>query len=131
MEIYIIIILIIFILFLNYIDELKFIYKLKYYKYDKINNITIFDTIFLLYTNPVILKLYKNIFISLKKINKYDYKSYFTYLENNNLIEMFYSEKVKFYCEKETKVSIQKLVTSQLHKQDNAISIKTPLEKTN
>jgi orotate phosphoribosyltransferase len=55
----------------------------------------------------------------------------FTYLENNNLIEMFYSEKVKFYCEKETKVSIQKLVTSQIHKQDNAISIETPLEKTN
>jgi orotate phosphoribosyltransferase len=42
----------------------------------------------------------------------------FTYLENNNLIEMFYSEKVKFYCEKETKVSIQKLVTSQLTKQN-------------
>lgn len=38
----------------------------------------------------------------------------FTYLENNNLIEMFYSEKVKFYCEKETKINIQKLVTSQI-----------------
>lgn len=34
----------------------------------------------------------------------------FTYLENNNLIEMFYSEKVKFYCEKETKLNIRKLI---------------------
>jgi orotate phosphoribosyltransferase len=42
----------------------------------------------------------------------------FTYLENNNMIEMFYSEKVKFYCEKETKISIQKLVTSQITKQE-------------
>lgn len=34
----------------------------------------------------------------------------FTYLENNNLIEMFYSEKIKFYCEKETKINIKKLL---------------------
>lgn len=85
MEIYIIIILIIFIIFLNYIDELKFISKLKNYNCDKIINITLFDKFFLLYTNPVLLKLYKNIFLSLKKINKYDYKSYFTYLENNKI----------------------------------------------
>jgi len=85
MEIYIIIILIIFIIFLNYIDELKIIYNIKKYKHDKINNITIFDNIFLLYKNPVLLKLYKNIFLSVKKINKYDYKSYFTYLENNKI----------------------------------------------
>jgi len=85
MEIYIIIILIIFIIFLNYIDELKIISNIKSYKHDKINNITIFDNIFILYTNPVLLKLYKNIFLSLKKINKYDYKSYFTYLENNKI----------------------------------------------
>jgi orotate phosphoribosyltransferase len=35
----------------------------------------------------------------------------FTYLENNNLIEMFYSEKIKFYCEKETKLNIKKLLS--------------------
>jgi orotate phosphoribosyltransferase len=34
----------------------------------------------------------------------------FTYLENNTLIEMFYSEKVKFYCEKITKINITKLI---------------------
>lgn len=34
----------------------------------------------------------------------------FTHLENNNLIEMFYSEKIKFYCEKETKINIKKLL---------------------
>ena len=36
----------------------------------------------------------------------------FTYLENNNLIEMFYSEKVKFYCEKETKLNLKKLLST-------------------
>ena len=34
-----------------------------------------------------------------------------TYLENNNLIELFYSEKVKFFCEKETKLNIKKLLS--------------------
>ena len=63
MEIYIIIILIIFIIFLNYIDELKIIYKLEHFKHNKINNIKIFDRYFLLYNNPILLKLYKNIFI--------------------------------------------------------------------
>jgi orotate phosphoribosyltransferase len=52
----------------------------------------------------------------------------FTYLENNNRIEMFYSEKIKFYCEKETKVSIQKLVTSQLNNEKLPVKIS---EKTN
>ncbi len=33
-----------------------------------------------------------------------------TYLENNNMMEMFYTEKVKFYCEKETKNNIKKLI---------------------
>jgi len=37
----------------------------------------------------------------------------FTHLENNNLIEMFYSEKIKFYCEKETKINIKKLINTQ------------------
>ena len=35
-----------------------------------------------------------------------------TYLENNNLIELFYSEKVKFFCEKETKLNLTKLLSS-------------------
>ena len=33
-----------------------------------------------------------------------------TYLENNNMIELFYSEKVKFFCEKETKLNLTKLL---------------------
>jgi hypothetical protein len=96
MEIYIIIILIIFIIFLNYIDELKLIYKLKYFgntcntiNYDnKICNINLYDNIILLYNNPILLQLYKNIFISLRKINKYDYKSYFTLLKTDIQIKI-------------------------------------------
>lgn len=38
----------------------------------------------------------------------------FTHLENNNLIEMFYSEKIKFYCERETKTNIKKLLNKQM-----------------
>ena len=34
-----------------------------------------------------------------------------TYLENNNLIELFYSEKIKFFCEKETKVNLKRLLS--------------------
>jgi orotate phosphoribosyltransferase len=34
-----------------------------------------------------------------------------TYLENNNLIELFYSEKIKFFCEKETKLNLKKLLS--------------------
>ena len=34
-----------------------------------------------------------------------------TYLENNNMIELFYSEKIKFFCEKETKVNLKKLLS--------------------
>lgn len=34
-----------------------------------------------------------------------------TYLENNNLIELFYSEKVKFFCEKETKLNLKRLLS--------------------
>jgi orotate phosphoribosyltransferase len=35
----------------------------------------------------------------------------FTYLENNNMIELFYSEKIKFFCEKETKLNLKKLLS--------------------
>jgi orotate phosphoribosyltransferase len=34
----------------------------------------------------------------------------FTHLENNNMIEMFYSEKIKFHCEKENKINMRKLL---------------------
>jgi orotate phosphoribosyltransferase len=39
-----------------------------------------------------------------------------TYLENNNLIELFYSEKVKFFCEKETKMNL-KILLSQVQQE--------------
>lgn len=34
----------------------------------------------------------------------------FNYYENNNMIEIFYSEKIKFYCEKHNKLNMQKLL---------------------
>ena len=34
-----------------------------------------------------------------------------TYLENNNLIDLFYAEKIKFFCEKETKVNLKRLLS--------------------
>jgi orotate phosphoribosyltransferase len=37
----------------------------------------------------------------------------FTYFENNNLIELFYAEKIKFFCEKETKTNFKKLLSAQ------------------
>jgi orotate phosphoribosyltransferase len=40
-------------------------------------------------------------------LNIYDV---FNHLENNNLIELYYCEKVKFYCENVTKTNIKKLL---------------------
>jgi orotate phosphoribosyltransferase len=37
----------------------------------------------------------------------------FNHMENNNLIELFYAEKVKFFCEKETKLNIKKLLSTE------------------
>jgi orotate phosphoribosyltransferase len=37
----------------------------------------------------------------------------FNYFENNNLIELFYAEKIKFFCEKETKLNLKKLLSNQ------------------
>jgi orotate phosphoribosyltransferase len=34
-----------------------------------------------------------------------------THLENNNMIELFYAEKIKFFCEKETKVNLKRLLS--------------------
>jgi len=39
----------------------------------------------------------------------------FTYLENNTLIEMFYSEKVKFYCENILDYKIEDILAMKLH----------------
>jgi len=36
----------------------------------------------------------------------------FNHLETNNMIELFYCERVKFYCEKVTKLNIKKLLES-------------------
>ena len=40
-------------------------------------------------------------------LNVYDI---FNHLENNNLIDLYYCEKVKFYCENKTKANIKKLL---------------------
>jgi orotate phosphoribosyltransferase len=40
-------------------------------------------------------------------LNVYDI---FNHLENNNIIELFYCERIKFFCEKVTKLNIQKLL---------------------
>ena len=40
-------------------------------------------------------------------LNIYDV---FNHLENNNLIDLYYCEKVKFYCENKTKANIKKLL---------------------
>jgi orotate phosphoribosyltransferase len=47
----------------------------------------------------------------IKVLNIYDI---FNHYENNNMIDMFCSERLKFYCEKETKVSIKKLTDSKI-----------------
>ena len=41
-------------------------------------------------------------------LNVYDI---FNHLENNNLIDLYYCEKVKFYCENKTKENIKKLIS--------------------
>ena len=47
-----------------------------------------------------------------KIINLLNIYDIFNHLENNNQIELFYCEKVKFYCERITKLNIQKLLSS-------------------
>ena len=47
-------------------------------------------------------------------LNIYDV---FNHLENNNLIEMYYCEKIKFYCENMTKVNIKKLLPKSKEEQ--------------
>ena len=50
------------------------------------------------------------------------------YLENNNLIEIFYCERVKFYCEKQTKFNIKKLLESDKKEIIENIEIIEPKE---
>ncbi len=87
MELYIIIILICFIIILYFVDEIKLIYKIINSLIDnnvtKNNNSFNLNNILFMYYNPILLKYYKEMLIELKKINKYDYKSYYTYLNIN------------------------------------------------
>ena len=66
----------------------------------------------------VILNQYEGEFINLlsqdeKIINVLNIYDIFNHLENNNKIDLFYCERVKFYCEKITKTNIQKLIEKQ------------------
>jgi len=92
MELYIIISLICFIIILYFVDEIKLIFKL----HTKLNtksinnnknskNISLCNKILFMYYNPILLKIYKELLIELKKIKKYDYKSYYTHLNINLL----------------------------------------------
>jgi hypothetical protein len=87
MELYIIVVLLCFIILLYFVDELKLIYVLNV---DILNNskiinksLSFFDKSLLLYNNPYLIKLYKKILNNLKKINKYDIKSYYSKLDIN------------------------------------------------
>jgi hypothetical protein len=88
MELYIIIILICFIIILYFVDEIKVIYNIIHNIINKDiltnkDNLSNKNRLLLMYYNPILLKFYKQILIELKKINKYDYKSYFTQLNIN------------------------------------------------
>ena len=53
------------------------------------------------------IKLLHNKLNIINVLNLYDICNH---LENNNLIDLFYAEKIKFYCEKTMKASIRKLL---------------------
>jgi len=54
-------------------------------------------------------------------LNIYDI---FNHLETNNQIELFYCEKVKFYCERITKLNIKKLLEGE--KENKEVSVVKP-----
>ena len=54
-------------------------------------------------------------------LNIYDI---FNHLENNNIVDLFYSERVKFYCEKVTKLNIKKLLESDNKEEVNTTDLK-------
>ena len=61
-------------------------------------------------------------------LNVYDI---FNHLENNNIIELFYCERVKFFCEKVTKLNIKKLLEGDKKEEDvniEKVNIEEPKE---
>ena len=60
-------------------------------------------------------------------LNIYDV---FNHLENNNLIELYYCEKVKFYCENVTKVNLKKLLPQPKEEIVNTEVVNTELVNT-
>jgi len=59
-------------------------------------------------------------------LNIYDI---FNHLENNNLIELYYCEKVKFYCENLTKANIKKLLPQPKEEVAEPVVIETEGKK--
>ena len=51
----------------------------------------------------------------------------FNHLETNNMIELFYCERVKFYCEKVTKLNIKKLLESDKKEEIQAVAEPEPV----
>lgn len=86
MEYIIIFFLLIFLLILIFNKQIKHIKKFnKSNNLKNISNQSIFKKYILYQHNPILLYLYENLYKSLKKINKYDYKSYiiFTNIKTN------------------------------------------------
>ena len=86
MEYTIIFLLLIIIIILYFIRELNFINKLINNKLTNLSNIFNYEIIpvkkiCLLYFNPFLIKSYNNIFNEIKKYNKYDPKTYITFIE--------------------------------------------------
>jgi len=58
-------------------------------------------------------------------LNVYDI---FNHLENNNLIDLYYCEKVKFYCENKTKANIKKLLPQPIEEVKEEVKEETKKE---
>ena len=59
-------------------------------------------------------------------LNIYDI---FNHLENNNIIELFYCERVKFFCEKVTKLNIKKLLECENKQEEVKEEVKEETKK--
>ena len=59
-------------------------------------------------------------------LNIYDI---FNHLENNNKVDLFYSERVKFYCEKVTKLNIKKLMESDGDNKEEVQDVQEEIKK--
>lgn len=88
MEYIIILVLVIFLLILIFKNQLQYLKdsNLNIVKSCKKQNIIKYNNIFLLNNNPILLYLYENLYISLKKVNRYNYKKYIIF-NNINLSE--------------------------------------------